>query len=64
MIEDGRTGALADPFSPESLAEALRGCLDGGTRYRDACTRFAIENFGSATIRQYTSLYEEIDSRR
>lgn len=64
MIEDGRTGALADPFSPESLAEALRSCLNGGSKYRDDCTRFAMDNFGPETIRRYASLYEELSSRR
>ena len=66
MIQDGRTGWLAEPFSSESLAGALRNALDA--TYRDEWSVACREDFERVyawpgPARKYVQLYEEMLGR-
>lgn len=63
LIEDGKTGALFDPFDPAGMAQAIGAALADPARLaafgRAARARFEADFTPERTIAQQVSLYEE-----
>lgn len=60
MIQDGRTGGLAEPFDPAALGQAIDHCLVNAQEMGKACREFAESTFGESVVSQFVRLYDDL----
>lgn len=66
IVDDGRNGRLAEPFSPDSLAEAILWVLESEERHQQLCaaaTASAARWSPDLIARRYVGLFEEMLAR-
>lgn len=61
MVVEGSTGSLAEPGSPESLAQAILRTLDAGASLSPACRVRAETRCGPAALDAIRSIYRDLE---